>query len=259
MIKKIFTAFLFVLLVACSNQNSEDLENIEQAFDNNQNLESGTFESVSLEESDGELLESKIRGSFINDEGGDSTWYVFNHYNTSNEEDYMERAKIDGKIYNQFVLDDEEAQWQEVANPGVAATLYEMEPLINYEELDHVDTVETEEIAGLTHYIVTFTKERSDRIVEDTVEDMEEAVEREKEKGITDEVIELMEMNIEEMKGTVFSDMINTYVVDQEGQLVEVHYESVVTRPDGVPISFRSSTILTDYNLENTDGLIPTI
>lgn len=262
MIRKILTVSLFVFLVGCSNQNEEALETlemIEQAYEKNESIKNGTFERINLAGTDEESIEQKSSGAFINNGEEESTWYSKTIINTSNENEYMERAKIDNEIYQRSVVASEEFPWQKMEYVEGQDTLFEMTALIDYEELEYVDSIEIKEVDDMTHYTVSFTEERSNHIVEDNVKALEEDIENQKKIGTPDEVIERMEMRIEEVKETVFSDMVNTYVINQEGYLVESHYEFTQTAPDGPALSSKTSIKLLDYNLENTDGLIPEI
>lgn len=259
MMKKLLSLFLFFFLVGCSNQNEETLENIEQAIEKNESLRSGTFERIHIDGTEDESLEQKSTGAFIKNGEDESTWYVKTIINTANETDYMERVKVDGKVYDKMVVANEEYPWTQSVNLGVGATLYEIEPLFDYDELQYVDSIETNEVDGMTHYKVTFTEESGDSAVKEAIEALEEDIERQKEIGTPEEVIDTMEMRVEEMKEIVYSDMVNTYIINQEGYLIEVHFEFTQTAPDRQALSSITKFILTDYNLDNTEDLIPEI
>ena len=72
-------------------------------------------------------------------------------------------------------------------------------------------------------------------------------------------VIEEIETRLQEIEETNYQGVTITYEINEAGFLTAAHYESTVVPPAGEPYTLVTSFSLTEYNLSDTEDLLPQI
>lgn len=251
--KKYITVSLLLFLVGCSNQNEEAIEIIEQSIKNNHVLQNGTFEVAQTYVTDEGTVEEETFGSFINQGEDNSSWHTITRVDSWADGEQAEYLQTDGSRYQKApgVTEWEEAHEELTNFPDI------IEPLVD-DELENVKSIKTEELDGRTQYIVTLNDKAGKQIIEENIEAMEDNIEYMRDElENPEEVISIMEKEIEDMKAMDYTKIIFTYVVDQEGHVVEIHNEYTVSSPTKSTLDANVSLYLTDYNLSSTAELVP--
>lgn len=247
------------MLVGCADDYEEELETIEDAFEQNKTLENGTFETNVTIQNESETIEQKIEGSFIQKEDSTYDWYTLSYPNADMEDNYSEQVRVDGILYEKITVpEQEDLPWEEISEDAPHLP-DQVERLFDLQDLEEVESVTTEEREGNTIYKVTLEDSFSEHIIEENVEELEETIESLEESNVPEERIQASRNRLDQIRETTYSDFVYTYVVDNQGHGIVVENESVVTEPEGNSYTIASSYELTEYNVEDTENLIPTV
>lgn len=250
--------FSVFLVTGCTDAGADELEIIEQAIEKNKTLENGRFSQSALSSTDEEAHESVAEGAFIKQGDSEYDWYVITYPNAAVDNSFTERRLIDGNHQVKVTVPEQEMTWNEI--PDEPETLpYEIEPLFEMQDIENIDSVTTEEAGEATQYIFTLDALHSEQVIEENVEALEENIKFLEAQEIPEEVIQIVEDRIEEIKETDYSDFICTYTVNNEGYATQLETQFKMTYPDGMELSSHHTYTLDEMNASNTNGFIPAV
>lgn len=262
--KKTIVTTIFVLssmlvLSGCDGSTSTTsvVESIGNAAQKNAELDNARFETLFSMDSDAEPLDQSSEGAFVKKAESDYEWYQKTSFDGTNA---TEAAQIGGKQYQKISVPGQaETQWVEVSSTGFA--LQELLRALFENEIVEAEIAESqvEETGGSKGYTLTMNDAYAERIKAENVEAIQQNIDELKQNDEEALVIEEMETQLQEIEETNYQDVTITYEINEEDFLTVVHYESTVVPPDGESYTLITSFSLTEYNLSDTEDLLPQI
>lgn len=116
-----------------------------------------------------------------------------------------------------------------------------------------------EEKEGGKEYTLTMNDAYTERIKVKNVEELQQNIDELKQDNEEAQVIERIETLLQEIEETNYQGVTITYKINEEGFLTAAHYESTVVPPTGESYTMVSRSSLTEYNLSDTEDLLPQI
>lgn len=262
--KKTIVTTIFVLssmlvLSGCGGSTSTTsvVESIGNAAQKNAELDNARFETLFSMDSAAEPFDQSTEGAFVKNAESDYDWYQKTSFEGANT---TEIAQIGGKQYQKISVPGQaETQWVEVSSTGFA--LQDLLRALFENEIVESDIAESqvEETGGRKEYTLTMNDAYVERIKAKNVEAIQQNIDELKQNGEEATVIEEMEPRLQEIEETNYQDVTITYEINEEDFLTAVHYESTVVPPDGESYTLITSFSLTEYNLSDTEDLLPQI
>ena len=257
MVTTIFFLSSLLVLNGCGGSTSTTsvVESIGNAAQKNAELDNGRFETFFSMDSDAEPFDQSSEGAFVKKAESDYDWYQKTSFEAANT---TEIAQIGGKQYQKIsVPGQSETQWVEVSSTGFA--LQDLLRALFENEIVESDIAESqvEETGGRKEYTLTMNDAYVERIKAKNVEAIQQNIDELKQNGEEATVIEEMEPRLQEIEETNYQDVTITYEINEEDFLTAVHYESTVVPPDEESYTLITSFSLTEYNLSDTEDLLP--
>ena len=264
MMKKPIVTTLFFLssmmvLSGCGGTTSTTsvVESIGNAAQKNAELENARFETLFSMNSDTEPFDKSSEGAFVKKSEPDYDWYQKTSFDETNT---TETAQIGGKQYQKISVPGQaETQWVEISSTGFA--LQDLLRALFQNEIVEADIAESqaEETGGSMEYTLTMNDAYAERIKAKNVEAIQQNIDELKQNDEAALVIEEIETRLQEIEETNYQGITITYEINEAGFLTAAHYESTVVPPTGDPYTVVTSFSLTEYNLDDTEDLLPQI
>jgi hypothetical protein len=118
---------------------------------------------------------------------------------------------------------------------------------------------QVEDTGDRKEYTLTMNDAYVERIKAKNVEELQQNIDELKQNDEEALVIEGMETRLQEIEETNYQGDTITYEINEEGFLSDVHYESIVVPPTGESYILITSFSLTEYNVNDTEDLLPQI
>ena len=257
--KTVLLVFSIIFLAGCSlsDSSSNKIEIIENAATKNTELNSARFETSLSREHMGDQYTENSEGTFIKLADGTYNWYQKNFFN---DEQSVEMTQSDGKEYVKVNNgENSESPWGEsetlqTSLSDVLRSLFE----INLVEAD-IDEVSVHTETDKNRYTITTTTNYPERIKNETLQPLQKRLEELKQENTQKEFIQGMEAQIQLIEETQYLENILTYEIDKEGYLTDFTYKATVSQKNGAYFNFITSTSITEYNLNDTSHLLPSI
>lgn len=254
--KKILLLFSILFLFGCTaNESVADV--IENAADKNAEIENAHFERMMVTKSGSEQIDENTTGSFIKNGDDDYDWYRKSSFGESL---IMEYLQIEGKEYQKMEIPGQAAApWSE--SPDSSSSLEDFLHSIFDSDLVDSEIAESQivEQENTTRYILTMNEDYAARLKAEAIETLQENLEETKENQAEEIVIQGMENQLQLIEGTTYRDHVLTYEVDDEGFLTSFTTEMAVEQSAEVTYTVMIAITLTEYNLADTEGLLPSI
>jgi hypothetical protein len=261
--KTIVTTIFFLsgmlLLSGCSDSTStmSVVESIGNAAQKNAELDNARFETRYSLDSDAEPFDQSSEGAFVKKADSDYDWYQKTFFDETNT---TETAQIGGKQYKKIsVPGQSETQWVEVSSTGFA--LQDLLRSLFENEIVEADIAESqvEDTGSRKEYTLTMNDAYVERIKAKNVEELQQNIDELKQDNEEAQVIEGIETLLQEIEETNYQGVTITYEINEDGFLSDVHYESTVMPLTGESYILITSFSLTEYNLNDTEDLLPQI
>lgn len=262
MMKKTLVTTIFFLssmlaLSGCGGSTSTTsvVESIGNAAQKNAELDNARFETRFSIDSDAEPFDQSSEGAFVKKAESDYDWYQKTAFDETNT---TEIAQIGGKQYHKISVPGQaQTQWVEISSTEFA--LQDLLRALFENELVEADVAESqvEDTGGSKEYTLTMSDAYAERIKASNVKELQRNIDELKQNDEEAVVIEGMETRLQEIEGTNYQGVIITYEINEEGFLTDVHSESTVVPPTGESYTLISSSSLTEYNLSDTEDLLP--
>ena len=259
MVTTIFFLSSLLVLSGCGGSTSTTsvVESIGNAAQKNAELDNARFETLFSMDSEAEPLDQSSEGAFVKKAESDYEWYQKTSFEETNT---TEIAQIGGKQYQKISVPGQaETQWVEVSSTGFA--LQELLRALFENEIVEADIGESqvEETGGSKEYTLTMSDAYAERIKDRNVKEFLQNIDELKQNNEEALVIEGIETHLQEIEETNYQDVTITYEINEAGFLTAVHYESTVVPPEGESYTLITSFSLTEYNLSDTEDLLPQI
>ncbi|MGA9518885.1 MAG: hypothetical protein WBV27_08865 [Trichococcus sp.] len=259
MVTTIFFLSSILLLSGCGGSTSTTSVVVEigNAAQKNAELDNARFETRYSMDSEAEPFDQSSEGVFVKTAESDYDWYQKTSFEGANT---TEIAQIGGKQYQKISVPGQaETQWVEVSSTGFA--LQELLRSLFESEVVEAEIAESqvEDKGSSKEYKLTMSDAYADRIKARNVKEFQQNIDELKQNNEEALVIEEMETRLQEIEETNFQDVTITYEINEEDFLTAVHYESTVVPPDGESNTLITSFSLTEYNLSDTEDLLPQI
>ena len=265
MMKKTMVAtvsFLSSILVlsGCGSSTSSTMsivQSIESAAEKNAELDNARFETLFSTKGGPEQINQTSAGSFVKKTDSDYDW----HQKTSFVgENTAEVTQINGKQYQKIRLTgQEEAPWVETSSTGFPLQDL-LDPLFENDlvESEITESQVEEQEEGMSYKLI-LSDTYADRLKARNVEEIQRSIDELKQENEEATVIQELETQLQEIKNTDYQDLTITYEINDEDFLTVVHSESTVVPSTGESYTFVTRFSLTEYNLSDTDNLLPQI
>lgn len=261
--KNIFIVLLFLLLVGCTRavNATEVIQLIQQAAENNQQLENGTFETLLSKITDDDEAENsyqKMGGSFVKNAKETLDWHFVTYFPGKNE--LISYELIDkGKGQFQKVIEDplEFNSWMPVEQPLLTAnhfTILLSAPEIVETQIADID-VEMDE--NCTRYQLNMSEEFATQRQQTEIAHLQEGINGLKRNKTGGKHVHHFETYLEQIQAVDYLDVAITYEIDANNILTKVEYVSRVQHEDGNRFTLLSTFSLMDYNIPNAANLFP--
>ena len=265
MMKKTMVAtvsFLSSILVlsGCGSSTSSTMsivQSIESAAEKNAELDNARFEILFSTKGGPEQINQTSEGSFLKKTDSDYDW----HQKTSFVgENTAEVTQINGKQYQKIRLTgQEEAPWVETSSTWFPLQDL-LDPLFENDLVEfEITESQVEEQEEGTSYKLILSDTYADRLKARNVEEIQRSIGELKQENEEVTVIQELETQLQEIKNTDYQDLTITYEINDEDFLTVVHSESTVVPSTGESYTFVTRFSLTEYNLSDTDNLLPQI
>jgi len=264
MMKKpiVTTLFFFsslLVLSGCGGSTSTTsvVESIGNAAQKNAGLDNARFETRYSMDSEAEPFDQSSEGAFVKQADSDYDWYQKTSFDETNT---TETAQISGKQYQKISVPGQaETQWVEVSSTGFA--LQDLLRSLFENEIVEAEIAESqvEDTGDRKEYTLTMKDTYVERIKAKNVEEFQQNIDELKQDNEEAQVIEGIETLLQEIEETNYQGVTITYEINEEGFLSDVHYESTVMPPTGESYILITSFSLTEYNLNDTEDLLPQI
>ncbi|PTQ81430.1 hypothetical protein C8U37_12227 [Trichococcus patagoniensis] len=261
--KPIVTTIFFLssilLLSGCGDSTStmSVVESIGNAAQKNAELENARFETRYSLDSEAKPFDQSSEGAFVKKAEYDYEWYQKTSFDETNT---TETSQIGGKQYQKISVPGQaETHWVEVSSTGFA--LQELLRSLFENDLVEADIAESqvEDTGGRKEYTLTMNDAYVERIKAKNVEAIQQNIEELKQDDEEELVIEEMETLLQEIEETNYQGVTITYEINGEGFLTAFHSESTAVPTTGESYTMVSSSSLTEYNLSDTEDLLPQI
>lgn len=239
--KLVGIALVAFSLAACENADTAQFsEEVEDASEELSAVDNGRFSVKTLVERDEDAIETEAEGLFVmTEEGVDWQSSMVMEGPDSDALTRTERSSVDSRTYERFGRIDEEGRYIDQAGEVINDAEWvkaeddfgsPLEPLLDIDIDESMsDDITKEEREDTVVYTVNYSEEFLEQQKEENISELEDELERLQDENVIEQVIQSVELNIAYQEGLSYESIVQEFVVDNEGVLVEHTIETEVT------------------------------